>query len=197
MSDKSSNYPVNLLETSFPMRGDLPKREPKWVEEWQRNKVYEAIRKAHVREAGTEPGEKRETSGQPSSLSLSLSLSPPNPPPGGECVSDEATEPEPDPGTGPSVAEVVAFWNAHPRLPEAPPRMPKRDQIVNTWAMHNPQWARHWRAVIDWLAESDFHCGGGPNRWRADLNWLVAKAENFEGALAKALAGAPRPVKFV
>jgi len=48
MSDKSSNYPVNLLETSFPMRGDLPKREPKWVEEWQRNKVYEAIRKAHA-----------------------------------------------------------------------------------------------------------------------------------------------------
>lgn len=30
------------------MRGDLPKREPKWVEEWQRNKVYEAIRKAHA-----------------------------------------------------------------------------------------------------------------------------------------------------
>ena len=48
MSDKSPNYPVNLLETSFPMRGDLPKREPKWVEEWQRNKVYEAIRKAHA-----------------------------------------------------------------------------------------------------------------------------------------------------
>jgi isoleucyl-tRNA synthetase len=48
MSDKSPNYPVNLLETSFPMRGDLPKREPKWVEEWQHNKVYEAIRKAHA-----------------------------------------------------------------------------------------------------------------------------------------------------
>lgn len=29
------------------MRGDLPKREPKWVEEWQRNNVYEAIRRAH------------------------------------------------------------------------------------------------------------------------------------------------------
>jgi len=30
------------------MRGDLPKREPLWVEEWQRNKVYEAIRSAHA-----------------------------------------------------------------------------------------------------------------------------------------------------
>ena len=37
---------LNLPDTSFPMRGDLAKREPKWVEEWQRNKVYEAIRKA-------------------------------------------------------------------------------------------------------------------------------------------------------
>ncbi len=48
MSEKQSTYPVNLLETSFPMRGDLPKREPKWVDEWQKNKLYEAIRSAHA-----------------------------------------------------------------------------------------------------------------------------------------------------
>ena len=29
-----SKYPVNLLETSFPMRGDLPKREPQWIADW-------------------------------------------------------------------------------------------------------------------------------------------------------------------
>ena len=28
---EKSKYPVNLLETPFPMRGDLPKREPLWV----------------------------------------------------------------------------------------------------------------------------------------------------------------------
>ncbi|UDG82134.1 isoleucine--tRNA ligase [Candidatus Vallotia cooleyia] len=43
---QSSKYPINLLDTPFPMRGDLPKREPEWVQEWQQNKVYEAIRKA-------------------------------------------------------------------------------------------------------------------------------------------------------
>src|SRR4029078_9923205 len=37
---------LNLPDTPFPMRGDLAKREPGWVREWQRNKVYEAIRKA-------------------------------------------------------------------------------------------------------------------------------------------------------
>ena len=52
MSDKKadskqpSKYPVNLLDTPFPMRGDLPKREPQWVQQWQQNKVYEAIRQA-------------------------------------------------------------------------------------------------------------------------------------------------------
>ena len=37
---------LNLPDTSFPMRGDLAKREPGWVAEWQQKKVYEAIRKA-------------------------------------------------------------------------------------------------------------------------------------------------------
>ncbi|MBK1889374.1 isoleucine--tRNA ligase [Undibacterium sp. 14-3-2] len=44
---KSANkYPVNMTETAFPMRGDLAKREPKWVKEWQDKKIYERVRKA-------------------------------------------------------------------------------------------------------------------------------------------------------
>ena len=46
MSDQKNKYPVNLTETAFPMRGDLAKREPKWVKEWQEKKIYEKIRKA-------------------------------------------------------------------------------------------------------------------------------------------------------
>ena len=41
-----NNYPVNLLDTTFPMRGDLPKREPQWVKQWQEKKIYELIRQA-------------------------------------------------------------------------------------------------------------------------------------------------------
>jgi isoleucyl-tRNA synthetase len=37
---------LNMPDTPFPMRGDLPKREPQWVTSWQKNKVYEAIRAA-------------------------------------------------------------------------------------------------------------------------------------------------------
>ena len=48
MSEKENSYPVNLLETSFPMRGDLPKREPQWVAQWQKNKLYDKIRAAHA-----------------------------------------------------------------------------------------------------------------------------------------------------
>ena len=41
-----SSYPVNMTETAFPMRGDLAKREPQWVKEWQDKKIYQRIRKA-------------------------------------------------------------------------------------------------------------------------------------------------------
>ncbi len=45
-SAEKSKYPVNLLDTPFPMRGDLPKREPLWVKQWQEKKIYQAIRAA-------------------------------------------------------------------------------------------------------------------------------------------------------
>ena len=42
--DKNTKYKLNLPETAFPMRGDLAKREPGWLQQWQDNKVYERIR---------------------------------------------------------------------------------------------------------------------------------------------------------
>ncbi|HQN64118.1 MAG TPA: isoleucine--tRNA ligase [Methylophilus sp.] len=44
--NKDSKYKLNLPETSFPMRGDLAKREPEWLKSWQQKRVYERIRKA-------------------------------------------------------------------------------------------------------------------------------------------------------
>jgi isoleucyl-tRNA synthetase len=35
---------LNLTDTAFPMRGDLPKREPQWVGIWQEKKLYQRIR---------------------------------------------------------------------------------------------------------------------------------------------------------
>lgn len=43
-----NQYPVNLLDTPFPMRGDLPKREPKWIAQWQEKNLYQVIRKARA-----------------------------------------------------------------------------------------------------------------------------------------------------
>src|SRR6201986_3842607 len=34
---------INLPQTEFPMRGDLPKREPKWLADWQQGGRYEQI----------------------------------------------------------------------------------------------------------------------------------------------------------
>ncbi len=37
---------LNLTDTPFPMRGDLAKREPGWIAQWQQKKLYDRIRKA-------------------------------------------------------------------------------------------------------------------------------------------------------
>ncbi len=37
---------LNLPDTPFPMRGDLPKREPGWVKEWQDQGIYQQLRDA-------------------------------------------------------------------------------------------------------------------------------------------------------
>ena len=37
---------LNLPDTPFPMRGDLARREPGWVQQWQQRKLYEKIRAA-------------------------------------------------------------------------------------------------------------------------------------------------------
>lgn len=37
---------LNLADTAFAMRGDLAKREPIWLEQWQKDDVYGQIRKA-------------------------------------------------------------------------------------------------------------------------------------------------------
>ncbi len=39
---------LNLPDTPFPMRGDLPKREPGWVKEWDEQGVYKQLRDARV-----------------------------------------------------------------------------------------------------------------------------------------------------
>jgi isoleucyl-tRNA synthetase len=48
MMDTKVDYKstLNLPDTPFPMRGDLAKREPGWVKEWQDKKLYEKIREA-------------------------------------------------------------------------------------------------------------------------------------------------------
>ncbi|WP_421956250.1 isoleucine--tRNA ligase [Polaromonas sp.] len=46
MSDTKTDYrsTLNLPDTPFPMRGDLPKREPGWVKEWDEKGIYKKLR---------------------------------------------------------------------------------------------------------------------------------------------------------
>jgi isoleucyl-tRNA synthetase len=46
MSDVKTDYraTLNLPDTPFPMRGDLPKREPGWVKQWEDEGLYQRLR---------------------------------------------------------------------------------------------------------------------------------------------------------
>ena len=54
MSEQKSNKPeasvyratLNMPDTPFPMRGDLPKREPQWAKDWDEQGVYKKLRDA-------------------------------------------------------------------------------------------------------------------------------------------------------
>jgi isoleucyl-tRNA synthetase len=48
MTDKTQNPDthINMMDTPFPMRGDLPKREPGWVSEWNDGGLYKKLRAA-------------------------------------------------------------------------------------------------------------------------------------------------------
>src|SRR5579872_528254 len=39
---------VNLPQTTFPMKANLPKNEPVWLEKWAREDLYGAIRRARA-----------------------------------------------------------------------------------------------------------------------------------------------------
>jgi len=47
-NDKQNVYrdTLNLADTPFPMRGNLAKREPEWIERWQTEGIYQKIRQA-------------------------------------------------------------------------------------------------------------------------------------------------------
>ena len=48
MTDKTQNPDtlINMMDTPFPMRGDLPKREPGWVKDWNDDGLYKKLRAA-------------------------------------------------------------------------------------------------------------------------------------------------------
>ncbi|GAB3646822.1 isoleucine--tRNA ligase [Ramlibacter alkalitolerans] len=47
MTDKTDyRATLNLPDTPFPMRGDLPRREPGWVKEWEEQGLYKRLREA-------------------------------------------------------------------------------------------------------------------------------------------------------
>ena len=45
-TEDTKKYSLNLPDTPFPMRGGLAKREPAWIDEWERKNIYHVVRRA-------------------------------------------------------------------------------------------------------------------------------------------------------
>jgi isoleucyl-tRNA synthetase len=50
MADTDYRKTLNMPDTPFPMRGDLAKREPGWVQAWQEQQIYRQLRELAERE---------------------------------------------------------------------------------------------------------------------------------------------------
>ena len=46
----SKTYPILLPKTSFPMKGNLPQTEPKLIQFWQENSIYEKVQTKHQKD---------------------------------------------------------------------------------------------------------------------------------------------------
>ena len=48
MTDQTTDYKntLNLADTPYPMRANLAKREPKWLDEWEKDGLYQQVRQA-------------------------------------------------------------------------------------------------------------------------------------------------------
>ncbi len=55
MTDQTPDYKstLNLPQTDFPMRAGLPKREPEWLERWERLRIYDRLREKQGRTSFT------------------------------------------------------------------------------------------------------------------------------------------------
>ena len=55
-TDTKTDYraTLNLPDTPFPMRGDLPKREPGWVQAWEEQGLYKRLRAARAGRAASQ-----------------------------------------------------------------------------------------------------------------------------------------------
>jgi hypothetical protein len=79
---------------------------------------------------------------------------------------------------------ILALWNSFPELLSAHTITPNRARKIRK-RLADRFWREHWRDGIKRVAASDFARGGGPNVWRATLDWFLCG-----DSLAKILEGA-------
>lgn len=93
-------------------------------------------------------------------------------------------------GIGPTPEDARDLWNRQAGLQPCQSVSVHRERVIRHWATGNPDWVRHWRAVIEFMGRTGFYTGDNPQKWRATFSWLFEK-DNFSKVLDRMLAPAP------
>jgi hypothetical protein len=70
------------------------------------------------------------------------------------------------------IREFQDYWNEHEALPRIARMTEKRVAALQN-KLEDRYFRENWKPSVDALARSDFHTGGGPQGWRADLGWFL------------------------
>jgi hypothetical protein len=79
---------------------------------------------------------------------------------------------------------ILVLWNSFPQLLPVKTITANRARKLRK-RLADPFWREHWREGVKRVAASDFAKGGGPNGWRATLDWFLGG-----DSLAKIVEGA-------
>lgn len=71
-----------------------------------------------------------------------------------------------------SSVDFMDLWNSHENLPKIHTFTPQRKKALAKCS-REPDFADHWKEIIDKLSRSSFHTGQNKRGWKATVDWLL------------------------
>jgi hypothetical protein len=92
----------------------------------------------------------------------------------------------------PSPIEFQKYWNSKPEL--QPIKVLTAKRIVGLKAKcKEPEFVKNWKYIIDTAASLPFYQGQNDRKWKANVDWLLIRADNWVKFLERHPPTTPKP----